>query len=418
MKRQLAAKGDAGSQTSAGIERKDWHSSSAPFQHSAHIRFVSRLGQIASVRRQGNSSGPTNSPEFALALRCCKHAFSRPLETSAGFTEGVNWRRFLQMAHFHRIEGMAWQFLASVRPGLPDDIGQELNSASIRVAASNLRAAHACRLLLDAFDGAGIPLLFLKGLTVGALAYGNPAIKSSIDIDLLIDPNSLREAAGLLRHCGYRLVAPSESPGDGILHRWHRGWKESVWRNDASRLQIDLHTRTADNRRLIPAITAQSPRQTVNIGQGLELPTLADDELFAYLAVHGASSAWFRLKWIADFAGYLSPLRRGEIDRLYERSQQLGAGRAAGQALLLAHDLFGTLEENEDLRRRLSGDPSTRRLYRAALRLLTGEPVEPTARRWGTLAIHSAQLRLLPGLGYKLSEISRQAGRFIDRPPA
>jgi hypothetical protein len=322
------------------------------------------------------------------------------------------------MARFHRIEGMAWQFLASVRPGLPDDIGQELNSASIRVAASNLRAAHACRLLVDAFDGAGIPLLFLKGLTVGALAYRNPAIKSSIDIDLLIDPNNLRETARLLRHSGYRLVAPSESPGDEVLHCWHRGWKESVWRNDASLLQIDLHTRTADNRRLIPAITAQSPRQGVNIGDGIELPTLANDELFAYLAVHGASSAWFRLKWIADFAGCLSPLHRGEIDRLYERSQQLGAGRSAGQALLLADDLFGTLQENEGLSRRLSGDRSTVRLYRAALRLLTGEPVEPTATRWGTLTIHSTQLRLLPGLGYKLSEISRQAGRLVDRPPA
>jgi len=137
--------------------------------------------------------------------------------------------------------------------------------------------------------------------------------------------------------------------------------------------------------------------------------------LFAYLAVHGASSAWFRLKWIADFAGLLHGRAAGEIARLYLASQNLGAGRAAGQALLLADALFGTLTELPALRDQIARDRATRRLFRAALGLLSGEPREPTQRLGGTFVIHWTQLLLLPGAAYKISEVSRQAQRLVTR---
>jgi len=85
------------------------------------------------------------------------------------------------------------------------------------------------------------------------------------------------------------------------------------------------------------------------VAPGIRLPTLARDEQFAYLCVHGASSAWFRLKWISDLAGVLHGQSGEMIERLFERSQALGAERAAGQALLLADRLFGSLDEIEQL---------------------------------------------------------------------
>jgi hypothetical protein len=153
----------------------------------------------------------------------------------------------------------------------------------------------------------------------------------------------------------------------------------------------------------------------VDVGGGVRVPTLADDELFAYLAVHGASSAWFRLKWIADLAGFLHEWEAARIERTYRFSQELDAGRATGQALLIADRLFGTLKLNTALREALECDGPTRRLARLALRQLTGEPAEPTARWGGTLAIHRTQFALLPGLSYKLGELARQAGQLTWR---
>jgi hypothetical protein len=355
----------------------------------------------------------TASSEFWLAVECCARCFRRSSAGSPPATTKVDWHRFLELVGFHRIEGVAWNALSSDQSSLPDDVRSALSEAASAVAAQNLRSAAESRLLLSRFKAANVELLFLKGLPVGALAYGNPALKSAIDIDLLIDPADLQSAADLLRGAGYTLLAPNRSLHDRALHKWHRSWKESVWGN--SGIQIDLHTRTADSPRLIPDIGVWSPRQSVRINGKLELPTFADPELFAYLAVHGASSAWFRLKWTSEFAGFLHGKTVPELDELYRRSQDLGAGRAAGQALLLAHDLFGTLDGSPALADELRRDAGVVSLYRTALKLMTGDPVEPTDRRFGTLPIHRSQFRLLPGLNYKLSELSRQLGRIGAR---
>ena len=252
----------------------------------------------------------------------------------------------------------------------------------------------------------------MKGLTVGAMAYGNPHVKAAIDIDLLIERADLDRAVHLLRDGGYQAMIPADPVEPDRLSAWHRKSKESVWTKGSPSLQIDLHTRTADNPRLIPGIRARSPSQSVDVGDGNSLPTLAEEELFAYLAVHGASSAWFRLKWIADFAGFVFRLAGAEIDRLYRRSQQLGAGRAAGQALMLADSFFDVLSPVPSLRSELMRDRATRLLWRAALRLLTGEPREPTEKVGGTLTIHWTQFLLLPGVPYKLPELWRQTRRW------
>jgi hypothetical protein len=128
------------------------------------------------------------------------------------------------------------------------------------------------------------------------------------------------------------------------------------------------------------------------------------------LAVHGASSAWFRLKWVADLAALLAPLPGAAIEQLYARSQALGAGRAAVQALLLADMLFGTLAEAPGLKNQIQADRAGKWLASVAYKLVSApDPVEPTSVRWGTLPIHYTQLLLLPGISFKLSELARQA---------
>jgi hypothetical protein len=342
--------------------------------------------------------------EFGIAAACCKSSFHGASDEPPIDLAGTDWPRLLRLARFHRVQGLLWKRLAS--SPIPEHFSRALADDAAAIAASNLRAAAECRDLSASFEASEVPLLFLKGLSLGVLAYANPALKSAIDIDLLIDPTNLDLASGLLRDQGYRMAIPREGSS---LHRWHRRSKESVWLKDDPQLQIDLHTRTADNPRLIPLVDVHSPRQTVEVGSGIRLATLADDQLFAYLSIHGASSAWFRLKWIADFAGLLGWRGADELDHLYRRSQELGAGRSAGQALLLSDRLFGTLRSVPRLKEELLGDRSTRQLYRVAFRLLVSEHGEPTEHPFGTLPIHWTQFLMLQGPSYKLSELLRQA---------
>jgi hypothetical protein len=346
------------------------------------------------------------SPEFQFLVECCRGAFDvgeRPTVPS------LDWPLFLRVARFHRVQGLAWTALGTLGDLVPPEVRDELASDATAIVASNLRLAAECQRLQAAFADSGIAVLFFKGLTLGAIAYGTIATKAGVDIDLLSNPNDLEAAAQLLRGNGYRIAAPA-SANSQRLAIWHRLRKESTWVHAETGFQVDLHTRLADNPRLIPGIALNSPRQTVAISSGISLTTLADDELFAYLAVHGASSAWFRLKWITDFAAFISGKDPSELTRLYGRSQELRAGRAPAQALLLADVLYGSLGEAPALKQKLESDRGARWLASIALQQVGGrmEPVEPTAHPLGTAAIHYSQFLLLPGTRFKLSEFMRQ----------
>ena len=353
--------------------------------------------------------------EFAYLATCCRwpHTAQQRAELLAG-APGLDWPRFVRIAQRHRVEALAWHALSASGAPIPAESAAFLKDRAQRIANENLQFADASRRLAIAFAEAGIPLLFVKGLTVGALAYGTILLKAGRDVDVLIAPEDLLPAAGILRQADFDCIGPP-APDDRQLVAWHGGWKESAWRNAGGCL-VELHTALADNPMLIPGIGLGSPRQDVEIARGVILPTLARDELFAYLCVHAATSAWFRLKWLADLAALLAGAGEAEIRRLYERSQALGAGRSAGASLLLCHGLLGT-PVPPGLLRTLRRDPSVALLVHAARKSMTGRAVETEILqlRLGTLWMHLAQLPLLKGWRFKWREARRQLGHVYWR---
>lgn len=352
----------------------------------------------------------TSDAELNLAIAACHAAFAddsaKDIEQLA---RTIDWDRFLRIAARHRVQALCRHGLAPISDLMPAAIAEPLQNQASAIVEANLRIAAESARLFTLFRSADLQLLFLKGLTLGALAYRAPFLKMGWDIDLLVDHNHLPEAGRLLRSAGYAPVIPA---GDGkTLETWHRSHKESVWHRSEGGFHIDLHTRLADNPALLPNIGIGSPRQLSPVAKGIELPTLGKDELFAYLTVHGASSAWFRLKWITDLAALLHGESPDEIERLYDRSQQLGAGRAAAQALILADRLYGTAIDNQ-LRDRLGFDRTNRWLARLAERQL-GTIGEPTEALLGTAPIHLSQLFLLPGWRFKGSEVARQLNDML-----
>ena len=95
----------------------------------------------------------------------------------------------------------------------------------------------------------------------------------------------------------------------GLRKRGCTGGTKSARNRSGTRqgaISSRLHTRVADHPDLLSQVGIDSPIQIVTVAKHIALPTLARDELFAYLTVHGASSAWFRLKWITDLAALLA----------------------------------------------------------------------------------------------------------------
>jgi len=314
----------------------------------------------------------------------------------------------------HRIEGLVWFALQDSGIEVPETEARKLRAEATHIARDNLGMAAEARRLTAAFCSGCVPLLFVKGLTLAKLAYGNISLKKGWDIDILVAPKNVGDAAKLLLELGYEAKVPAVASVDD-LHSWHALSKESVWRHRASGHFVELHTSLVNNPYLLSGVDIGSGAVNVEVVKGVVLQTLPPDELFAYLCVHGASSAWWRLKWLADLAA-LAGSDAAQTERLYRRSQELGSGRAAAQALLLAADLLG-MPLSATLESALRTSWSNRRLTAAAKRLMNGRmPAEELhERRFGTWAIHWTQFLLLPSMPYKLRELMRQLADPVHR---
>lgn len=341
-------------------------------------------------------------PEFHFVVACCRWSrtpdLDRKLREQAA---GVDWPLVRRIARRHRVEALAWSALKQAEIDPLPAVARALARAADVTARQNLQIAAESQRLKKLFEEAGIPILFMKGISLGALAYGTFLLKAGWDIDILVPPDRILDAAALLRESGYDPVTPAIAGDLSPIVAWHRGSKESVWRHAGRGLHVELHSALSDLP-LLPGIGTDSPRQDVTVARGLTLPTFASDELFAYLCVHGASSAWFRLKWLADLAALLSSCDAAEIDRLYGRSKAIGTGRAADVALLLCHRLFDTAVD-PSLAAKFLKDRVNRWLVAAAEYSLTGRTLttEILQVRFGTLGIHLSQFGLERGLRYK-----------------
>ena len=333
-----------------------------------------------------------------MAVTCCA-PIPDPARLSAE-TSAVEWPRFLATVDRHRVSALTARALEKFAP---PEIAAALTDRARDDVAANLRAAAASASLDALFEAAVIPRLYLKGLTLSALAYGDPFLKASADIDLLVAPSDIPAAAAVLAKAGFALADPAGLPLAEIVS-WHRVSKESVWLREADRVAVDLHSRLADSADLVP-LGVDAATQQVAVTPRFTLPTLATPELLAYLAVHGASSCWFRLKWIADFAALAARSGPEKLEQAIDLAASAGGERAMAQALLLGDTLFGDVLDRAR-RAALLGSPMNRHLLVLSLAALAAG--EPTSRWFGTVRIHLNQLLMRPGAAKMIKEALRQ----------
>ncbi len=334
----------------------------------------------------------------------------------AAASKSIDWSRFLRVVRRHRVEGLVSDALGRAQVAVPDDVGSFLRQDALQIVRQNLAFAAESLRIQRLFTGAGLAFLFVKGATLDMLAYGSLGLKKGRDIDIVIAPEAVEQGCALLADAGYFRTVPGPEVGPDQFPVWVQLCKETNWKHAQSGIIVELHSELVDNPELLRGIGAHSPSQSVQLAPGITLPTLAKDQLFAYLCVHGATHAWSRMKWLADLAALLSREDGSEVTRLYESSAGLGAGRCSAQALLLCETLFN-LQLPAELGSKLRADAANERLVRIALEVMGGRhaEIELDDTILGTLPVHLSHFLLAPGWRHKASELRRKSISRQDR---
>jgi hypothetical protein len=347
------------------------------------------------------------SPEFRLAAACAMWPPSdyRNEAIRIAAAAVVDWPRFVRLTARHRILGLVHDGLTRAHPDLPPEIARRFNAQAEKLVRQNLAMAAECVRLLHVFGKAGVPILFLKGAPLAIFAFGNVGLRSSQDIDLLVSPDALPAAIAALGEAGYRRCNPPPDIRDDMLRLLMPLRKDFGFVHPVSGMAIELHWRLFLNpHAMVGASIVQSSR-TVRLSAGAELRALGDEDLFAYLCVHGACHWWNRLQWLADINALLTATDRG-IEQLVGAATARGAGRAADQALLLCSRLFATSLPATFLRN--SKNNAIRQWLEAtALAAMTSDQGEhePRDARFGTTLGSLSTLLLNPSWRYRLAEL-------------
>ena len=236
--------------------------------------------------------------EFRLAAACAMWPPSdrRTEAIEAAAAGPLDWPRFLRMAERHRVLGLAHQGLTEARLAIPPEIRREIGVRAATLVRENLTMAAEALRLQRLFDEAHLPVLFVKGSSLAMLAFGNLGLSGGQDIDLLVPREALPAATELVARAGYRRFDPPPDISDTQLQLLLPLRKDLGFVHQTTGLQIELHWRLFPNQHAMVEDSIIAASRDVPLTDTTRLRTLGDEDLFAYLCMHGALHWWNRLK--------------------------------------------------------------------------------------------------------------------------
>jgi hypothetical protein len=327
----------------------------------------------------------------------------------------LDWPRFLRVARRHQVMGLVHEGLRRVRPEVPPEVIREIDAQTAALVCENLAMAREALRIQHLFDDADLPVLFIKGAALAVRAFGNLGLRSGQDIDLLITYETLPMATTFLLRAGYRRVDPPPDISDVQLRMVMPLRKDLGFVHHATGLRIELHWRLFLNPYAMAEASIMAASRLVPLTGAAGLRTMGDEDLFAYLCMHGALHWWNRLKWLADINALLATAPEDGFERLMHAAEVRGAGRAATQALLLCRRLLGTSLPDR-LMAPLAESATMRWLETTALNALTsgqGER-EPHEECLGTTRGSLSTFLLSRNWRYRLTELRLHLSNQTD----
>lgn len=194
--------------------------------------------------------------------------------------------------------------------------------------------------ILRALAAAGIEAIPYKGPALAAYAYGNPAYRRFMDLDVMVRKVDVPHAASVLIEAGYVAGKDwTDTQQDLLLRTQHN----LQFTGEEGRLVVELHWEVASGlfARSVQAeaLWARLVPMTLD---NLVLKTLAPEDLLLALCVHGSKHLWERLSWVCDVAEVLRSHSDINWDVVWERAGRGENRRMLALGLSLTHRLFDT----------------------------------------------------------------------------
>ena len=280
-----------------------------------------------------------HTPEVATLLLCTKPARSADdISNIRSLVSSLNWDLFYKIARRHSLLPLAYRRLKETASTIiPADELQKLRIAYQQNAARNLILTNELIQLTQALEENGIQSIAYKGPALAELAYGDPALRRFLDLDLMVRRKNVQQAAEVLAARGYHPAKNLTSDQQALLLQT----QHNLQFVSSSRVVVELHWQVSSHL-FASSVTAEelwNNLETIRLN-GFPVKSFSIEDLLFSLCVHGSRHLWERLAWIADVAHLLHVRPQIDWTTLVFRARTANAERMFLLGLFLASDLL------------------------------------------------------------------------------
>ncbi|AHV95796.1 nucleotidyltransferase domain-containing protein [Paenibacillus sabinae] len=247
----------------------------------------------------------------------------------------IDWKEFMRLAMHHRVYPFLYPKLSRMAEGkIPSGLVQWLKQEYCNNTVRMLHLSGEMDRLADKLADAGIPALFLKGPVLAQALYGDISLRTSRDLDFIVPLDKLAEAEALLVRLGY----VEEIEFETILGDWKWRQHHRTYNHPDVNIKAEIHWRLNPAPSREPGFGELWERKRTSDALGRNIHYLGAEDLFLFLAAHGARHGWSRLRWLLDIKQLL--LQRPDGGTLTRLLHRYGYDDIGGQALLLATEVL------------------------------------------------------------------------------
>ncbi|MBT2709462.1 nucleotidyltransferase family protein [Pseudomonas sp. ISL-84] len=256
--------------------------------------------------------------------------------------DDFDWDLFLQLALHHRLYPVLYlKLLKRDHRWIPS---KTIDSLSRYYKKNTFKMLHLCgemEQLSKLFMEHDIRPLFLKGPVLAKDLYGDISMRTCGDLDILIPIGDLEKANDLLGDLGYKKDEYIQT----LLNDWKWRHHHFTYYHPNKGTKIEIHWRLNPAPSKEPTFTELWSRKRESSITSCPIYCMSKEDLFYFLATHGARHGWSRLRWLQD----IHELVKLDLDwkTINQLLRKLKVPHIGGQSLILASHLFNTtLNEN------------------------------------------------------------------------
>jgi hypothetical protein len=294
------------------------------------------------------------SPVEAQLLLCCTRVPGRGIKSTqmeALLHKTHNWQGVLNAAARHHVMPLLHQHVTTIAdPFVPSDVREHLHLHYKSKAKRNLMLTRELLQLLALFEKHDIAAIPFKGPLLAISAYGDLALRTFSDLDILIHQRDCARARKLLLEQGYRESGYTPS-GYGTFGRAVEESPPSdamVFASPQNSFVLDLQWRIVSSRLSLPLdLSAMWERRcSVPLG-GQEVETFAPEDMVLLLCIHGAKHLWCRLEWSCCLTRFINAHPQLDWGMLIENAGRLHVRRIILLGILLSAET-GSPEDGDN----------------------------------------------------------------------